>query len=258
MTELAQNPLLLTLLAKIAVDDDRLPPSRVKLYARAVRLLLKRGHGRDERGVSDVFAAEEILAPLSLRLHASGEDAWSEEEVNGTLRALLTENARVREALDACRQTPMQFLDEVATRSGLLGAYRGPGEPWRYMHRSLREFLATSTSTQHPSRCARASRRTGRMRGSTCTPRRSRRGRRSVGRTARAVVPPLVERQEPRPLVVEAGAEAHLIVHRDVSHAAAELEQLCAQATDGSWLKLGLPGAESCSSILNDALGVHQ
>ncbi len=150
VTELAQNPLLLTLLAKIAVDDDKLPPSRAKLYARAVRLLLKRGHGRDECGVSDVFAAEEILAPLSLRLHASGEDAWSEEEVNGALRTLLTENAKVREALDACRQTPMQFLDEVATRSGLLGAYRGPGEPWRYMHRSLREFLAAKVLVGEP------------------------------------------------------------------------------------------------------------
>ena len=47
-----------------------------------------------------------------------------------------------------------------------------------------------------------------------------------VRRVARAVVPAAVERQEPRPLALEVGAELHLaLIHRKVRHAAPELEQ---------------------------------
>ena len=47
-----------------------------------------------------------------------------------------------------------------------------------------------------------------------------------VGRVARAVVPAAIEGQEPRGLPLEVGAEAHLaLVHREVGHASAELEQ---------------------------------
>ena len=50
-----------------------------------------------------------------------------------------------------------------------------------------------------------------------------------VGRIAGAVVPAPVERQEPGRLPLEVGAEAHVaLVHREVGHAAAELEQLLA------------------------------
>ena len=51
-----------------------------------------------------------------------------------------------------------------------------------------------------------------------------------VGRVAGPVVPPEVERQEPRPLAFQVGAESHLVVvHCEMSNAAAELEQLLAR-----------------------------
>ena len=51
-----------------------------------------------------------------------------------------------------------------------------------------------------------------------------------VGRVARAVVPAPVERQEPRRLAGEAGAELHLpLVHGEVRDAAPELEQFLAR-----------------------------
>ena len=51
-----------------------------------------------------------------------------------------------------------------------------------------------------------------------------------VRRVAGAVVPAPVEREEPRCLSLEVGAEAHLaLVHREVGHAAAQLEQLLAR-----------------------------
>ena len=51
-----------------------------------------------------------------------------------------------------------------------------------------------------------------------------------VGRVARAVVPAEVERQEPRSLALQVGAEAHLVVvHGEVHDAAAELEELLAR-----------------------------
>ena len=52
-----------------------------------------------------------------------------------------------------------------------------------------------------------------------------------VGRVARAVVPAAVEGEEARSLPLEVGAEAHLaLVHREVCHATAALEQLLARA----------------------------
>ncbi len=150
VVDLARNPLLLTLLAMIALEDAKLPPSRVKLYARAVRLLLTRGQGRDADGVADEFAAEAILAPLSLRLNETGEDAWSEDDVNRILRELTGQNETVRRDLESCHQTAKQFLREVERKSGIIGGYRGPGEPWRYMHRSLREYLAAKALLDEP------------------------------------------------------------------------------------------------------------
>ena len=51
-----------------------------------------------------------------------------------------------------------------------------------------------------------------------------------VRRVAGAVVPALVERQEPRRLALQLGAEPHLgVVHGEVDHAAAELEQQLAR-----------------------------
>ena len=51
-----------------------------------------------------------------------------------------------------------------------------------------------------------------------------------VGRIARAVVPAQVEGQEPRGLALQVRAEAHLVVvHGEVHHAAAELEELLAR-----------------------------
>ena len=51
-----------------------------------------------------------------------------------------------------------------------------------------------------------------------------------VGRIARPVVPALVERQEPRRLALQLRAESHLaVVHGEMDHAAAELEQQLAR-----------------------------
>ena len=50
-----------------------------------------------------------------------------------------------------------------------------------------------------------------------------------VGRVAGPVVPAEIERQEPRCLAFQVCAEAHLVVvHREMGHTAAELEQLLA------------------------------
>ena len=57
-------------------------------------------------------------------------------------------------------------------------------------------------------------------------------GDHDAGDFAGAVFPALVERQEPRLLALELGAEADLlIVHREVGDAAAELEQQLARIT---------------------------
>ncbi len=62
-----------------------------------------------------------------------------------------------------------------------------------------------------------------------------------IGRVARAAVPTLVERQEPRGLALQLGAERHFgIVHRDMGDAASGLEQQFLGVAGGAVLDDGV------------------
>jgi formylglycine-generating enzyme required for sulfatase activity/cellulose biosynthesis protein BcsQ len=141
---LTGNPLLLTLVASLAMAQPDLPTSRARLYDLALHHLLTRGFGAEPRSVRDVPAARAVLSELALALQRSPSESWTLEELGATLRKLGRKGdaARWRDAW----QSGPQFLEEVATVSGILAPHDGSlgdkREPWRFLHRQLREQLA--------------------------------------------------------------------------------------------------------------------
>ncbi|QDU65904.1 SUMF1/EgtB/PvdO family nonheme iron enzyme [Engelhardtia mirabilis] len=143
MVELAANPFLLTLIAKLEDEDTPLPPTRGALYDQAVKLLLRRGFGVERREMNSPQAAAAVLAPLSLELQRAGGESWTEDQVYQALSLAAEGSPAVRRALrqDWGDKTG-EFLRDVRRNAGVLGPHDGPGGDWRYLHRSLREFLA--------------------------------------------------------------------------------------------------------------------
>jgi formylglycine-generating enzyme required for sulfatase activity len=89
---LAGNPLLLSLLARLAADrpDRALPATRAALLGDAIELLLTRGHSRARRGLGDRAAgARRLLAALALDLTAIGGEAWTRRDARRPPRRLL-------------------------------------------------------------------------------------------------------------------------------------------------------------------------
>ncbi len=151
LRELASNPLMLTLLAKIAIDQSKsqerieLPGTRVELYEKAVELLLRRRHSDNEtRGVQDWRVARDVLAPLALKLaeRFDGREAWDEDLVDELLTEVRAESQsldqRIKQRDDS---TNAAFLKDLSENGGLFGPFDGEDEPWRFPHRSLREYL---------------------------------------------------------------------------------------------------------------------
>jgi len=146
LADLAASPLLLTLLAVVARDtvlaETSLPNTRTRLYETAVDLLLRRGFGVEKHGVRDTGHARRLLQKLSLVLHTQGGESWETQPLSDTLTALRREDDEANFLVRETWGTNDAFLNDIGTNSGVLGQHDGANAPWRYLHRSLREFLA--------------------------------------------------------------------------------------------------------------------
>ncbi|MBL8693116.1 MAG: SUMF1/EgtB/PvdO family nonheme iron enzyme [Planctomycetes bacterium] len=169
--KLAELPFLLTLMARVDQQSAELgtsrgfPRSRAELYDLAVEDLLRREHaptagaGGRVAGVARPIAARALLSALSLELHrrsaAQGEESWSAEEIVAVLTQLKIAwrkakgpgGARAAVLLEHYEEfgSPEDFLREVRP-GGILapepGPSHGPRTRWKYLHKSLREYLA--------------------------------------------------------------------------------------------------------------------
>jgi len=146
LADLAASPLLLTLIAVVARDtvlaETSLPNTRSKLYETAIDLLLRRGFGVEKHGVRDTGHARRLLQKLSIALHTQGGESWERKSLSDTLTTLRREDDEANFLVKETWSTNDAFLDDIGTNSGVLGPHDGPNAPWRYLHRSLREFLA--------------------------------------------------------------------------------------------------------------------
>jgi formylglycine-generating enzyme required for sulfatase activity len=152
--ELMRSPLLLTLLAVVARDtvlaEQPLPANRSQLYALAIDLLLRRGFGIDKKGVKDQQPARRVLQLLSFRLHDAGGEAWTRDALAKELSALRQQDTEANFLIKETWGGNDGFLDDIAHNAGVLGPHDGPQLPWRYLHRSLREYLAAEQVATWP------------------------------------------------------------------------------------------------------------
>jgi hypothetical protein len=148
---LIHNPLLLTLVAftaKAALDEGRgLPVSRVAVYREAITLLLEARFSeqrRAERHVKDISVARDALQRLAYRLMEEPGETWPKERLTRLLVDELRKDDELGGAVKYLWGTPDALLEDVWENSGLVGRHDGALGDWRFLHRSLREYLAAS------------------------------------------------------------------------------------------------------------------
>lgn len=140
MARLAENPLILTLMARLLRMRRPLPRRRVELYQEVVHLLLTRGHSPDladaQRPFEQSVGPSMVLAWLALHSHSQE----SEQLPVSSLKARISKAPdEVREGLGAI---PLErWLRRVGTGAGLLEPDRTE-DRWSFAHRTIREFLA--------------------------------------------------------------------------------------------------------------------
>jgi formylglycine-generating enzyme required for sulfatase activity/type II secretory pathway predicted ATPase ExeA len=139
---LTGNPLMLTLVVGVAVESPDLPATRTALYDEAIRQLLRRGWGGEGKGVRNPGSAREILAELALELQEKDGAAWDVEELDDVLLDVRKRRPRLGERLKDVWKHNLDFLEDVARGSAVLGCSRGEHEPWEFLHRQFRDFLA--------------------------------------------------------------------------------------------------------------------
>ncbi|WP_460203165.1 tetratricopeptide repeat protein [Scytonema sp. NUACC21] len=143
---LTANPLLLTILALIHRNGDRLPNRRVKLYELAVQTLTEDWQlGKKLPDAPRVVLKEtevvELLAPLAYWMHEEKPSGLvTQTEVEEKLAEKLAELNDTEPESDSVRQAVGEFLRKVRETTGLF-VERMPGV-YGFMHLTFEEYFA--------------------------------------------------------------------------------------------------------------------
>ncbi len=160
LSELSQNPMMLTSMAIVHQKNHALPSERVRLYNLVVDVLLKRWQRRKAGGDLSPHAALNALLKDDLRLRQIMERLAYEAHQIGRNEAMMADLPRMKavEILERREYAgelnlAQAFLDYVDVRAGLLVGRGGqPGHPASYSfpHRTFQEYLAGCYVTSHP------------------------------------------------------------------------------------------------------------
>ena len=151
LRELASNPMLLTTMAIVHQKEVGLPKERVRLYAKAVEVLLTRWQKRKNIPVSgqlkavlsDDLKMRSIMELLAYRAHARQATSKEDDKLaRGDLITLLDQPKYLGDTALAA-----EFLDYVDQRAGLLvghggGEEQGYPQTYSFPHRTFQEYLA--------------------------------------------------------------------------------------------------------------------
>jgi formylglycine-generating enzyme required for sulfatase activity len=147
LRELASNPMLMTTMAIIHQQETHLPTERVRLYDKAVDLLLYRW--QREKVEEDALAQflwdgrrlRQVIERLAFEAHLARRDSLPKAAAD-----LPRHRARdILEELLGDANQARDFLDYVDQRAGLLiGRGNAPGSPalYSFPHRTFQEYLA--------------------------------------------------------------------------------------------------------------------
>jgi GTPase SAR1 family protein len=144
---LTTNPLLLTILALIHRNGDRLPNRRVKLYELAVQTLTEDWQLRKKlpdapRVVLKETEVVELLAPLAYWMHKEKPSGLvTQREVEDKLAEKLAELNDTEPESNSVRQAVGEFLRKVRETTGLF-VERMPGV-YGFMHLTFEEYFVS-------------------------------------------------------------------------------------------------------------------
>ncbi|WP_204152419.1 GUN4 domain-containing protein [Leptolyngbya sp. CCY15150] len=136
LTDLAKNPLLITIIAATHEAGEQLPKQRIHLYREIFKVLLEyRPNRRDTRlTITNADDNQKVLQGLALSLTEAKKTRFSAEEGADWIRDRLTT------VHPAATLTPKGFLDEIQKISGLLAG--GEGNLYEFTHKTFQEYLA--------------------------------------------------------------------------------------------------------------------
>jgi formylglycine-generating enzyme required for sulfatase activity len=144
LRELASNPLYLTLLALLVQSGEPLERHRSNLFDQIFDLLEEGRHRKPPTPIEDRETAHEGLCGLAYRMTEDNRDAEAVQALERRLRR----DRQVRDALQSTWPRVRDYLDDIAEKTGILGAHDGPETSWRFWHRTFREALAAQRMEQ--------------------------------------------------------------------------------------------------------------
>ena len=132
---MASNPVMLTALAVVHWNENRLPEQRAELYESVLKWLLRAREQKAERASSEVCARRFRRLALKMQNHPDGRQAqvtkrWAAEAIEDTFGAE-TQEGRIEQA--------ETFLDEEEIDSGVITSV---GREVRFWHLTFQEYLA--------------------------------------------------------------------------------------------------------------------
>ncbi|MDX2099186.1 MAG: GUN4 domain-containing protein [Leptolyngbyaceae cyanobacterium bins.59] len=136
LTDLAKNPLLITIIAATHEGSENLPSQRIPLYREIFKLLLEyRPNRRDTRlTIDNAEDNQRILQKLALALTGAGKTQFSPQQGVEWIKDRFTE------VYKGNTLTPKAFFQEIQQVSGLLAG--GEGELYEFTHKTFQEYLA--------------------------------------------------------------------------------------------------------------------
>ena len=143
MSVLSGNPLLLTLLAKLWLQDRHVPEHRIAMYGAAIEMLLRTSHDEDRAPIRAPADVRIVLRELALELQGSATSAWTIEELNTALWQCRERERAVNRPIESMWEGDNEaWLRDVDRRTGIVTSDAAVGSTWTFLHRQFREFLA--------------------------------------------------------------------------------------------------------------------
>jgi formylglycine-generating enzyme required for sulfatase activity len=145
LTELASNPMLLTVMTLVHNHLGTLPREMARLYHECVDLLLLKWHPHDARALIELLGIrEDDLLRLVWEIAFDAHDQQAEREGTADIQQHAVEMI-ARKFLNNDAAKGQAFCDYIEKRAGLLigrGFDRYGGRIYTFPHRTFQEFLA--------------------------------------------------------------------------------------------------------------------
>ncbi len=134
--ELAENPLLLTLLAVMQQNSIELPRQRVDLYSKVTEVFLENRNIAKGLPQIPVELAIRRLGPLALTMQETKNNFARRSDVLAALKKVISSEGGTPEQVD---EEAENFLKRIRERGGLF--VQRTGDYFSFMHRTFQEYF---------------------------------------------------------------------------------------------------------------------